>query len=37
MAVLAGELHMAAEQIKELDIEEAKQLVIEHWSQPTAP
>jgi hypothetical protein len=37
MAVLAGELHMTAEQIKELDIEEAKQLVTEHWSRPTAP
>src|SRR5665213_1523240 len=37
MAVLAGELHMTAEQIKELDVEQAKQLVIEHWSRPTAP
>jgi hypothetical protein len=36
MTVLAGELHMTAEQIKELDIDQAKQLVMEHWSRPTA-
>ncbi len=34
MAVLAGELHMTAKQIGELDVEQAKQLVIDHWSRP---
>ena len=36
ISVLAGELHMTAEQIEQLDVEEARQLVLEHWSRPTA-
>ena len=36
IAVLAGELHMTADEIAELDAEQAKQLVLEHWSRPTA-
>ena len=36
IAVLTGELHMTAEQIEELDVEEAGQLILEHWSRPTA-
>ncbi len=34
IAVLTSELHMAAEQIEELDSEQAKQLVLDHWSRP---
>jgi hypothetical protein len=37
VAVLAGELYMIAEEIRKLDTEQARQLVIEHWSQPNAP
>jgi hypothetical protein len=33
LAVLTGELHMTAEQIEELDPEQARQLVLDHWSQ----
>jgi hypothetical protein len=36
IAVLTSELHMTAEQIAELDVEQAKQLVLNHWSRPTA-
>jgi hypothetical protein len=36
VAVLVGELRMTAEQIEELDTEQAKQLVLEHWSRPTS-
>jgi len=36
LAVLAGELHMTAEQIAALDVERARQLVLEHWSHPPA-
>jgi hypothetical protein len=34
IAVLAGELHMTAEEIEQLDVEEARQLVLDHWSRP---
>ncbi len=34
IAVLVGELHMTAEQIEELDVEQARQLVLDHWSRP---
>ena len=34
LAVLAGELHMTAEQIEALDAEQARQLVLDHWSRP---
>jgi hypothetical protein len=34
VAVLAGELHMTAEQIAALDIERARRLVLDHWSRP---
>jgi hypothetical protein len=37
LAVLAGELHMTAEEIATLDVEQARQLVLDHWSRPTAP
>ena len=37
VAVLAGELHMTAEQIEELDAEQAKQLVLDHWARPMTP
>jgi hypothetical protein len=37
LAVLAGELHMTAGQIEELDAQQARQLVLDHWSQPTGP
>jgi hypothetical protein len=33
--VLAGELHMTAEQIGALDAEQARQLVLDHWARPT--
>jgi hypothetical protein len=36
IAVLAGELHMTAEQIEGLDVEQARQLVLDHWSRPGA-
>ncbi len=36
VAVLAGDLHMTAEEIALLDIEQARQLVLDHWSRPTA-
>jgi hypothetical protein len=36
LAVLAGELHMTAEQIAALDVERARQLVLDHWSRPSA-
>lgn len=34
IAVLAGELDMTAEQIEKLDAEQARQLVLDHWSRP---
>jgi hypothetical protein len=34
VAVLAGELHMTANQIATLDVEHARQLVLDHWSRP---
>jgi hypothetical protein len=34
VAVLAGELHMTTKRIGELDPEQARQLVIDHWSRP---
>jgi hypothetical protein len=39
LAVLTGELHMTAEQIEELDPEQARHLVLDHWSQqpPASP
>jgi hypothetical protein len=37
VAVLAGDLHMTAEQLAVLDTEHAKQLVLDHWSRPTTP
>jgi hypothetical protein len=37
VAVLAGDLHMTAEEIAMLDAEYARQLVLDHWSRPTAP
>ncbi|HTD57722.1 MAG TPA: hypothetical protein VK672_02405 [Solirubrobacteraceae bacterium] len=33
IAVLAGELHMTADQIATLDVEHARQLVLDHWSR----
>jgi hypothetical protein len=37
MAVLTGDLRMTAEQIEELDAEQARQLVLDHWSRRRAP
>lgn len=37
LAVLAGELHMTAEQIEELDVKQARQLVLDHWARPQMP
>jgi len=37
VAVLAGDLHMTAEEIAMLDAEYTRQLVLDHWSRPTAP
>jgi hypothetical protein len=37
LAVLAGELHMTAEQIEELEVEQARQLVLDHWGRPQTP
>jgi hypothetical protein len=37
LAVLAGELHMTAEQLEELDVEQARQLVLDHWARPQTP
>ncbi|MGD0452715.1 MAG: hypothetical protein ABSB69_03900 [Solirubrobacteraceae bacterium] len=37
VAALAGDLHMTAEEIAKLDVEHARQLVLDHWSRPTAP
>jgi hypothetical protein len=34
IAVLASELHMTVEQIEELDPEQARKLVLDHWSRP---
>ena len=34
LAVLAGELHMPAEEIERLSKDEAQALVLEHWSRP---
>jgi hypothetical protein len=34
IAVLVGELHMTAEQIEALDTEQARRLVVDHWSRP---
>ncbi len=34
IAVLAGELHMTAEQIADLDLQQARQLVLDHRSRP---
>lgn len=34
LAVLVGELHMTAKQIEELDVEQARQLVLDHRSRP---
>jgi hypothetical protein len=34
IAVLAGELHMTADQIATLDVEHARQLVLDYWSRP---
>jgi hypothetical protein len=36
LAVLVGELHMTAKQIEELDVEQARQLVLDHRSRPTS-
>lgn len=36
VAVLAGDLHMTAQEIATLDAEHARQLVLDHWSRPTA-
>jgi hypothetical protein len=33
-AILAGQLHMTTEQIANLDVQQAKQLVLKHWSRP---
>ncbi len=33
LAVLAGELHMTAEQIETLDAVQARQLVLDHWAR----
>jgi hypothetical protein len=35
VAALARGLHMTAEQIAALSIDDAKQLVLDHWSRPT--
>jgi hypothetical protein len=35
LAVLVGELHMAAAQIEVLDTEQARRLVLDHWARPT--
>jgi hypothetical protein len=35
VAVLAGDLHMTAQEIAMLNAEHARQLVVDHWSQPT--
>jgi hypothetical protein len=35
IAVLAGELHMTVEQIEVLNVEQARQLVQDHWTRPT--
>jgi hypothetical protein len=35
MAVLAGELRMTTEQIEALDVDQARQMVLDHWSRPT--
>jgi hypothetical protein len=35
IAVLAGELHMTVEQIEVLNVEQARQLVLDHWTRPT--
>ncbi len=35
VAVLAGDLHMTAEEIATLDAEHARRLVLDHWSRPT--
>jgi len=32
LAVLTGELHMAVEQIEQLNVEQARQLVLDHWA-----
>jgi XTP/dITP diphosphohydrolase len=37
VAVLAGELHMTAQDVARLDPEQARRLVLDHWSQPTEP
>jgi hypothetical protein len=37
LAVLAGELHTTAEQIEELDVEQARQLVLDHWARTQMP
>jgi hypothetical protein len=34
VAVLVGELHMTADQIAMLDVQQARQLVLDHWSRP---
>jgi len=36
LAVLVGELQMTAKQIEELDVEQARQLVLDHRSRPTS-
>jgi hypothetical protein len=36
LAVLVGELHMTAKQIEEMDVEQARQLVLDHRSRPTS-
>ena len=36
LAVLVGELHMTAKQIEELDVEQARQLVLDHRFRPTS-
>jgi len=37
IAVLVGELHMTAEEIAVLNVQRARQLVLDYWSRPTAP
>jgi hypothetical protein len=37
VAVLAGDLHMTTGEIAMLDVERARQLVLDHWSRPAAP
>jgi hypothetical protein len=34
LVALTGELHMTTEQIEKLDVEEARQLVLDHWARP---